>query len=201
MPTNKTTDGSPLAIATLDKALHDHCGFCCGFAPADNLLKSSLSEQVRDGMATAWLAAAEGDKAVVGFNTVGAMAVRSNLGPSISQHARVPDVSVIYIRAVAVHEAIQVNRLGTALEILCRSRLPVSAGPRQSDPCLYFHGRCEGDVGATLGHEWSSADGGRCSSSSPETCDSIRASRAPFLRRGRSAKKSFYPVILFGTGR
>eukprot|EP01040_Poterioochromonas_malhamensis_P022250 gene22250-27015_t len=68
-------------------------------------------------MVTAWLATADGDRAVLGFYTLGAMAVRSNLGPKAWQRARVPDVPVIYIRAVAVHEGMQGRGLGTALVV------------------------------------------------------------------------------------
>jgi GNAT superfamily N-acetyltransferase len=117
MPADTTTEGFTLTIAKFDKALHDRSAFSCGFAPIDNFLKSSLSDQIRDGMVTAWLATAEGDQAVLGFYTLGALAVRSNLGPKAWQRARVPDVPVIYIRAVAVDETVQGRGLGTALVV------------------------------------------------------------------------------------
>lgn len=106
-----------LTISKFDKALHDRSAFSCGFAPINNFLKSSLSDQVKDGMVSAWIAAAEGDSAVLGFYTLGAMAVRAEFGPKKWQRARVPDVPVIYIRAVAVREDMQGKRLGTALII------------------------------------------------------------------------------------
>ena len=106
-----------LTIAKFDKALHDRSAFSCGFAPIDNFLKSSLSDQVKDGMVTAWITTADGDSAVLGFYTLGAMAVRAEFGPKKWQRARVPDVPVIYIRAVAVREDMQGKRLGTALVI------------------------------------------------------------------------------------
>ncbi len=104
-------------IARFDKALHDRSGFSCGFAPIDNFLKSSLSDQIKDGMVTAWMATAEGNPAVLGFYTLGAMAVRAAFGPRAWQRARIPDVPVIYIRAVAVREDVQGKRLGTALVV------------------------------------------------------------------------------------
>lgn len=117
MPTEPTADTPALTIAKFDKALHDRSAFSCGFAPIDNFLKSSLSDQIKKGMVTAWIATAEGDAAVLGFYTLGAMAVRSDLGPTKWQRAGVPDIPVIYIRAVAVHESMQGKGLGTALVI------------------------------------------------------------------------------------
>jgi len=117
MPTENSTPVPSFTIAKFDKALHDRSALSCGFPPIDNFLKSSLSDQVRDGMVIAWLATTEGDTAVLGFYTLGAMAVRLHLGARAWQRARVPDVPVIYIRAVAVHEGLQGKGLGTALVI------------------------------------------------------------------------------------
>ena len=72
-------------------------------------------------MIAAWMATADGDPAVrspiLGFYTLGAMAVRAQFGPAKWQRARVPDVPVIYIRAVAVREDMQGKHLGTALVV------------------------------------------------------------------------------------
>ena len=108
---------APLTIAIFDKALHDRNAFSCGFAPIDNFLRSSLSDQIKAGTVTAYMATAEGDPAVIGFYTLGALAVRADLGPAVWQRARVPDVPVIYIRAVAVHADRQGQGLGTAMLI------------------------------------------------------------------------------------
>lgn len=117
MPTETTAETPALTIAKFDKALHDRSAFSCGFAPIDNFLKSSLSDQIRGGMVTAWIATAGDDPAVLGFYTLGAMAVRANLGPKKWQRAGVPDIPVIYVRAVAVREDRQGSGLGTALLI------------------------------------------------------------------------------------
>lgn len=122
MPAETAADLPRLTIAKFDKALHDRSAFFCGFGPIDNFLKSSLSDQVKDGMVTAWMATAEGDSSVLGFYTLGAMAVRAEFGPKKWQRARVPDVPVIYIRAVAVREDMQGKRLGTALVIDAMTR-------------------------------------------------------------------------------
>jgi GNAT superfamily N-acetyltransferase len=116
MPAETATVLSALTIAKFDKALHDRSAFSCGFGPIDNFLKSSLSDQIKDGMVAAWIAAAE-NSAVLGFYTLGAMAVRAEFGPKKWQRARIADVPVIYIRAVAVREDMQGKRLGTALVI------------------------------------------------------------------------------------
>lgn len=68
-------------------------------------------------MVAAWIATAGEDPAVLGFYTLGALAVRSDLGPKAWQRTRVPDVPVIYIRAVAVRHDLQGKGLGTALVI------------------------------------------------------------------------------------
>jgi GNAT superfamily N-acetyltransferase len=117
MPTEAGTGRPNLQIAKFDKARHDRSAFSCGFAPIDNFLKLSLSDQIKDGMIAAWIATAEDDPAVLGFYTLGAMAVRADCGPAKWQRARVPDVPVIYIRAVAVREDMQGRQLGTALVV------------------------------------------------------------------------------------
>jgi len=68
-------------------------------------------------MVAAWIATANGDPAVLGFYTLGAMAVRADLGPDKWQRAGVPDIPVIYIRAVAVREDMQGKGLGAALVV------------------------------------------------------------------------------------
>ena len=112
----------PLTIRLFDKALHDRGAFSCGFAPIDNFLKSSLSDQIKSGMVAAYMATEEGDPAVLGFYTLGALAVRADLGPKAWSRARMPDVPVIYIRAVAVREDRQGDGLGTALLIDAMAR-------------------------------------------------------------------------------
>lgn len=117
MPAEAAADTPALIVAKFDKSLHDRSAFSCGFTPIDNFLKSSLSDQIKAGMVTAWIATDGNDPAVLGFYTLGAMAVRPNLGPKKWQRTGVPDIPVIYIRAVAVREASQGLGLGTALVI------------------------------------------------------------------------------------
>jgi GNAT superfamily N-acetyltransferase len=117
MPAESTADTPALTIARFDKALHDRSAFTCGFGPIDNFLKSSLSDQIKTGMVAAWIATADDDPSVLGFYTLGAMAVRSDLGPGTWQRAGVPDIPVIYIRAVAVREDKQGKGLGAALVV------------------------------------------------------------------------------------
>ncbi len=106
-----------LTIARFDKERHDRTAFACGFAPIDNFLKSSLSAQTKAGMVAAWMATEDGDPAVLGFYTLGAMAVRPHHGPKSWQRAGVPDIPVIYLRALAVRQDQQGQGLGTALMI------------------------------------------------------------------------------------
>jgi len=117
MPTETAANTPALTIAKFDKALHDCSDFSCGFRPIDNFLKSSLSDQIKTGMVAAWIAAADGDPAVLGFYTLVAMAVRVDLGPRKLRCTGVPDLPVIYIRLVAVHMDMQGKGLGTALMV------------------------------------------------------------------------------------
>ena len=122
MPTKATASTSPLVIEKFNKGKHDRSGFTCGFTPIDNFLKSSLSDQVRDGMATAWIATSKRDPSVIGFYTLGAMAVRADLGPEKWRKAGVPEIPVIYIRVVAVRSDMQGNGIGTALVVNAMER-------------------------------------------------------------------------------
>jgi GNAT superfamily N-acetyltransferase len=122
MPTETAADAPALTIAKFDKALHERSAFSCGFGPIDNFLKSSLSDQIKAGMLTAWMATSAEDQAVLGFYTLGALAVRAEFGPKKWLRAKVPDIPVIYIRAVAVREDIQGKGLGTALVINAMQR-------------------------------------------------------------------------------
>lgn len=117
MPAETSADAPALTIAKFDKALHDRSAFSCGFGPIDNFLKSSLSDQIKTGMVAAWIATTGDDPAVLGFHTLGAMAVRADLGPKKWRRAGVPDIPVIYIRVVAVREDMQGKGLGTALVV------------------------------------------------------------------------------------
>ena len=117
MPDDSAAETAALDIRKFDKALHDRSAFSCGHGPIDNFLKSSLSGQIKTGFVAAYMATADGDNAVLGFYTLGAMAVRADLGPNEWTRAGVPEVPVIYIRAVAVREDCQGKGLGTALVI------------------------------------------------------------------------------------
>ena len=123
MPDGIAAEAAALRIQKFNKALHDRSAFSCGHGPIDNFLKSSLSDQIKAGMIAAYMATADGETAVRGFYTLGAMAVRVNLGPKNSlgpkkwARAGVPEVPVIYIRAVAVRKDCQSKGIGTALVI------------------------------------------------------------------------------------
>lgn len=111
-------EDSVLTITRFDKSLHDRRAFSCGFSPIDNFLKSSLSDQIKADMVAAWMATFSTDPAaVLGFYTLGAMAVRASLGPKRWRRAGIPDIPVIYVRAVAVRKDMQGQGLGTALVV------------------------------------------------------------------------------------
>lgn len=115
MPSDSVAGTAAHCIAKFEKALHDRSAFSCGFGPIDNFLKSSLSDQIKGGLVTAWVATSGDDPAVLGFYTLGAMAVRAHFGPPKWHRSGVPDIPVIYIRAVAVRQDMQGKGLGTAL--------------------------------------------------------------------------------------
>lgn len=83
---NRAADLPTTTMAKFEKALRDRSACSCGFAPMDNFLKSSLSDQIKDGMVTAWMATAKGQNTVLGFYTLGAMAVRAEFGPKKGHH-------------------------------------------------------------------------------------------------------------------
>jgi ribosomal protein S18 acetylase RimI-like enzyme len=126
-----TSSPAKLTIQLFKKALHDRSAFSCGYKPIDNFLKSSLSDNIREGMVAAYIATHHGDPAVLGFYTLGAMAVRSQFGPPKWQKARSPDIPVIYIKAIAVHRDHQGKGFGTALLIDAMRRcIEVARGMR-----------------------------------------------------------------------
>lgn len=117
MPIETTEHRPALIIGKFNKALHDRSAFSCGFAPIDHFLKNSLSDQIKAGLVAAWITTNDDDPAVLGFYTLGAMAVRADLGPRKWQRAGIPDIPVIYLRAVAVRKDKQGLGLGSALVI------------------------------------------------------------------------------------
>ena len=106
-----------LTVDKFDKAPHDRSAFSCGHGPIDNFLKSSLSDQIRSGVVTAYMATERGGSDVIGFHTLGAPAVRADSGPERWRRARMPDVPLIHIRVVAVREDRQGKGIGAALVV------------------------------------------------------------------------------------
>jgi GNAT superfamily N-acetyltransferase len=114
---NSSTRPAPLTISKFDKARHRRGKFSCGHAPIDNFLKSSLSDQIKAGLVVAYMATEANAPDVLGYYTLGAMAVRADHGDGYWNPSRTPDIPVIYLRAVAVHCDRQGQGLGTALLI------------------------------------------------------------------------------------
>ena len=79
-------------------------------------------------MVQAYMATTKDDKAVLGFYTLGALAVRNDFGPQDWQRAKLPDIPVIYIRAVAVRKDQQGKGYGTALLIDAMRRCILISG-------------------------------------------------------------------------
>lgn len=117
MPADTPAASPALTIRLFDRALHDRGAFSCAYRPVDKFLRSSLSDNVRDGLVAAYMATAGSGTAVLGFYTLGAMAVRADMGPAKWQAARTTDIPAIYIKAVAVRKDQQGKGLGTALLI------------------------------------------------------------------------------------
>lgn len=117
MATDASAPSLSFVVSKFDKERHDRTGFSSGHGPMDNFLKSSLSDQIKAGMVAAYVATLEGRATVLGYYTLGAMAVRASLGPNKWQKARVPDIPVISVRAVAVRKDMQGQGLGTALVV------------------------------------------------------------------------------------
>ena len=102
-------------IMKFDKNDHDRTNFNCGFKPIDNFLKSSISGHIKNDMISVWVATERDKKDVIGFYTLGAMAVRARHAMPKWQRLNIPDIPVIYIKALAVTKAYQGQNIGTAL--------------------------------------------------------------------------------------
>lgn len=113
MPEGIKIDTEALSIRKFDKALHDRSAFYCGQTPIDNFLKSSLSDHTKARVLVAYIATLPDSAHIIGFYTLGAMAVREI--PEISSKIRSAEMPVIYIKVIAVHKDYQGRKLGTAL--------------------------------------------------------------------------------------
>ena len=104
-----------LSIQKFNKALHDRSAFSCGTESIDNFLKYTLSGEVKSGMVVAWVATKGDESAVLGFYTLGAMSISAEIGLKDWRRTSVPEIPVIFIRALGVHEDVQGMGYGKAL--------------------------------------------------------------------------------------
>ena len=109
----------PLFIAKFNKALHDRSAFSCGFAPIDGFFKSSISRQIKDNLATVWVASAsEIEKSpALGFYTLNAHSISANDAPQLTGRSQRPTIPAVYLNALAVDKSCQGQGIGTALLI------------------------------------------------------------------------------------
>lgn len=115
MAADGTETPAVLTIRKLDEALHDSSAFSCGHQPIDEFLKSSIAERAKEGKLVAWIATLPNKREILGFYTLAAMAVRAVYGPPEWRTDPTPEVPVIYLRTVAVHNEYQRSGYGTAL--------------------------------------------------------------------------------------
>jgi len=115
MATESASEKFNFTIQKFNKRIHDRGDFSCGSAPLDNLLKNSLSREIKGGMFTAWILTEESKNTVLGYYTLGAMVVERELGLKQWENAAVPYIPVIFIRAFAIHRDLQGRGLGNFL--------------------------------------------------------------------------------------
>lgn len=106
-----------LTISQFDKALHDRSAFSCGFEPIDKFLKEALTDHIKSGYLTAFMATDEGQKDVIGFYTLNAFAVSPDHIETPKRPRPPPTIPATYIKAVAVHEDWQGKGIGRALMV------------------------------------------------------------------------------------
>ena len=108
-------DRPTLNIQRFNKALHDRSVFSCGTESIDNFLKYTLSGEIKSGMVVAWVATKGSEPDVLGFYTLGALSISAEIGLKEWRRSSVPEIPVIFIRALGVHEEIQGMGIGKAL--------------------------------------------------------------------------------------
>ncbi|GAA6210235.1 GNAT family N-acetyltransferase [Cognatishimia sp. WU-CL00825] len=106
-----------LTISQFDKALHDRSAFSCGFDPIDKFLKEALSDHLKSGYLTAYMAARDGQNDVIGFYTLSAFAVSPDHITPPKRPRPPPSIPATYIKVVAVHKDWQAKGIGTALMV------------------------------------------------------------------------------------
>ncbi|MEL6646922.1 MAG: GNAT family N-acetyltransferase [Pseudomonadota bacterium] len=110
-------DVAQLTISPFDEALHDRSAFSCGFEPIDKFLKEALTDHIKTGYLTAFMATEEEQKEVIGFYTLSAFAVSPEYIKTPKRPRPPPTIPATYIKAVAVHEDWQGKGIGRALMV------------------------------------------------------------------------------------
>ena len=110
-------EAAELAISKFDKALHDRSAFSCGFEPMDKFLKEALTDHIKTGYLTAFMATEEGRKDVIGFYTLNAFAVSPDHIETPKRPRPPPTIPATYMKVVAVREDWQRRGLGRALMV------------------------------------------------------------------------------------
>ena len=80
----------------------------------DNFLKHALPGEFKSGMVVAWVATKGSEPEVLGFYTLGALSISVEIGLKEWQRSSVPEIPVIFIRALGVHEEIPDERKSPA---------------------------------------------------------------------------------------
>lgn len=113
----RSAEAAALTITQFEKALHDRSAFSCGFEPIDKFLKEALTDHIKTGYLTAYVATEEGQKGVIGFYTLNAFAVSPDHIETPKRPRPPPTIPATYIKAVAVAEDWQGNGIGKALMV------------------------------------------------------------------------------------
>lgn len=110
-------EAAKLTISRFDKALHDRSAFSCGFDPIDRFLKDAMTDHIKAGYLTAFMATKEGQAEVIGFYTLNAFAINCAHIETPPRPRPPPTIPATYIKAIAVHREWQGKGIGRALMV------------------------------------------------------------------------------------
>lgn len=113
----KPAEKAALTISKYDKALHDRRAFSCGFEPIDKFFKDALTDHIKIGYLTAFMATEEGRKDVVGFYTLSAFSVSPENIETPKRPRPPTTIPATYVKAVAVRKDWQGKGIGRALKV------------------------------------------------------------------------------------
>jgi GNAT superfamily N-acetyltransferase len=101
-------------ITQFDKALHDRSAFCCGVAPIDNWIRTSVSEETRKDRVRLWCGT-DADGTLFGVYALAPHSVLPEEAGTLAGKADRKPIPVLYLTCLAIDQRFQKQGLGEAL--------------------------------------------------------------------------------------